>query len=88
MKKINLKGMLNPLSEREMKNVVGGLDFPMIMPEDGGGSGGGTLTPKQEACKPPKVIGGYCEFKDDNGVLRGGRCVQILWSPPHCSNLN
>jgi natural product precursor len=51
MKTINLKGISNPLSEREMKNVVGGsagnenlMGDRMVMPEDQDvlGSGGGS----------------------------------------------
>jgi len=34
MRKINLRGITESLSEREMKLVKGGLDQPMVQPED------------------------------------------------------
>ena len=34
MKAINLRGITESLSESEMKNVVGGLDVPMVMTDD------------------------------------------------------
>lgn len=89
MKKINLNGITNSLSDGEMKLVKGGNGTPEAVFDIGEGSGGGgTLSPKQEACKPPIPIGAHCQWRDAYGALHGGRCVQILWSPPHCSNLN
>ena len=91
MKTINLRGITNSLSENEMKHVKGGsvpfeVATPDLLADDGESSK--PLSNKQIACLPPNVVGGYCEFYDDRGVLRGGRCVKILGQKAHCSNLN
>ncbi|MDR0542744.1 MAG: hypothetical protein LBH19_11130 [Dysgonamonadaceae bacterium] len=87
MKTINLRGITNPLSEEELKKVKGGMDQPKVMPDhqevDGGG--GGTVSPKIEACKGLKE-NDRCAYEDENKVFRRGRCLTLL-GPRHCSDL-
>jgi len=51
MRKINLRGITESLSEREMKLVKGGLDQPMVDLDNqlGGGDDGGSSC-KESAC--------------------------------------
>ena len=44
-KTINLRGIANPMSEKEMKNTIGGVVQLAVLGIDSGGSGGGGSWP-------------------------------------------
>ena len=80
MKTINLRGVINPLSDSEMKNVKGGKEVIEGPP----------LTVQEEACKnlipdSPCYMQwtggsktGICvTIKDENNVVKGIKCVGV-----------
>ncbi|MDR0231173.1 MAG: TIGR04149 family rSAM-modified RiPP [Dysgonamonadaceae bacterium] len=100
MKKINLKGISEALSEKELKNVIGGntiLEGPSGEIKMGGDDlqvvqaalnddmMPAELSPKQEACKD-KPIGAACSFKYQ-GRTYYGTCQSYIYQPKHCSDL-
>ena len=66
MKKINLQGMLNPLSEREMKNVVGGA-MPICEPKEAPDE----PPPLEEAACINVALLGECKMGWSGGERKG-----------------
>jgi len=92
MKKINLKGISEILSEKEMKNTVGGGNLRQsinVAPDDAGGGGSST---KIEPCPGPygcnslgaHINGGICCPLPCNGIFSayGGAIVSGVSSCP------
>jgi hypothetical protein len=93
MKKINLKEISKIMSESEMKDVKGGIDFPMVEPDDnpaivdGGGGGGGNDEAKYTACSGSKLCD-PCYYRDAQYLPHSGSCSQNAWdSRRYCSSL-
>ena len=88
MKTINLKRVTNTLSEKEMKNTVGGVDkvsFAEEPPNDA--LAGTTSSPKIDACKG-KPYNSPCSYQC-NGKTYYGKCIYPLFgSTLYCSDLN
>lgn len=72
MKKINLKGISDVLSAKELKNILGG-------------SSSGS--PKVDACKG-KEYASPCSWEYDGKTYTGKCCGSFMGSPVHCTDLN
>jgi natural product precursor len=72
MKKINLKGISEILSEKDLKNVIGGTVFQKA-DKDGGSNGTGTTSKPCDA----KKLGDLCTFTNPNGYKKTGKCEYI-----------
>jgi natural product precursor len=73
LKKISLKNLSDMLSDRELKNVMGGC-------------GGNNDCDKKSPCSE-KSSGDSCRYRC-NGVTLSGKCCTLQgWTEMHCSDL-
>jgi len=73
MKTINLRGITESLSESEMKNVVGGLDVPMVDPSDDiDAEGRSGKCPTSTQCDGTR----YCIVGDTHGYCKKNWLLQ------------
>ena len=98
LKKINLRGLSEVLSEKELKNVMGGgsgSNFCLTDSMCGNGeycdwwyfhcAPKATDTPKIDACAGVSEYG-RCVWDDAAGTTHNGRCLQFAFGPLHCSD--
>ncbi|MDR2057870.1 MAG: bacteriocin [Dysgonamonadaceae bacterium] len=70
MKKINLKGISETLSEKELKNVMGGVAVLTLSKKEADGTGGGG---GGNGCGSP--TGGTCSGACTTAILTDGTCT-------------
>jgi len=87
MKKINLRGIKESLSVREMKNVMGGDNFKMsinVVPDD---CGGGMFSSLQTMACIGKGLGAACSWQYDSQHFIAGGCDNGLPNQLWCNPL-
>ena len=86
MKTINLRGITESMSEREMKLVKGGLDQPMVYLDNQLGGGNATACDKITPCKD-KTYKASCSYTCNGQSLTGRCCDSGGFTAMHCSDL-